>query len=83
MILTRCRQKGALEASSNALADFASCLLSDERLKPGNNDTALSNSLDCRSQSNPSKSIAIRATIQRAFLVSIKGPSVKSMRPFS
>jgi hypothetical protein len=35
MILTLCRQKGALEGASIALADFATCLLSDPRIKHG------------------------------------------------
>ena len=36
MILTLCRQKGAVESAGIALGDLAASLLSDERLKPGN-----------------------------------------------
>lgn len=35
MILRLCRQKGAIEGASLALADFATCLMIDPRIQPG------------------------------------------------
>ena len=35
LILTLCRQKGAIEGASLALGDFATCLLTDPRIDQG------------------------------------------------